>query len=265
VSWDCHAHVIESTERYPLWSGRGYEPPIAPLDDYLGFLDRNGIERGVLVQPSVYGFDNRCMLDALQRADGRLRGIAVPEPMTSVAELEAMHGVGVRGVRCNLINPGGLSIEEALAWQPVLRDLGWHVELHVAIENYTNLPVCIEQLGVQVVFDHMGRPTPGHCDPALPHMQHLIELVRAGDCYVKLSAPYRLSGAAPPWPDVVPLAQALLAANPNHCLWGSDWPHPDTAAQVFERDLLDARNAWCSDDETRALLLTSAAAALFPC
>jgi predicted TIM-barrel fold metal-dependent hydrolase len=109
--WDCHAHVIENTERYPLWSGRGYDPPIAALDDYLAFLDRNGIARGVLVQPSVYGFDNRCLLDALERADGRLRGIAVPAPDTSAAEMEAMHRFGVRGVRCNLINAGGLSME----------------------------------------------------------------------------------------------------------------------------------------------------------
>jgi predicted TIM-barrel fold metal-dependent hydrolase len=151
-----------------------------------------------------------------------------------------------------------------LLWQPLLRELGWHVEHHIAIEHATDLRARLARFDVPIVIDHMGRPTPGRCDPASPHMQQLIELVRAGACYVKLSAPYRLSGAAPPWRDVVPLAQALLAANPNQCLWGSDWPHPDTVVQVFERDLLDARNAWCSDDKMRALLLTSVPRRSFP-
>jgi predicted TIM-barrel fold metal-dependent hydrolase len=257
---DTHAHVIE--ERFPLWPGRCYEPPVATLDDYIGFLDRHGIGRGVLVQPSVYGFDNRCLLDALERADGRLRGIAVPAPDTRAEELEALHRSGVRGVRCNLLYPGGLGLDTVQEWQPVLRELGWRVELQIAIETVPDVRALIERFNVPVVIDHMGSPTPGHCDPSLPRMQQLIALVRAGVCFVKLSAPYRLSAEAPPWRDVIPLAKALLAANAAQCLWGSDWPHLDTTAFVTERDLFAALTEWCSDVESRRLL-NAPAAALF--
>jgi predicted TIM-barrel fold metal-dependent hydrolase len=252
---DFHAHVID--ERFPLWAGRGYEPRVATLDDYLGFLDRNGIARGVLVQPSVYGFDNRCLLDGLQRADGRLRGIAVPAPDTTAEELEAMHRSGVRGVRCNLMYPGGLGFDAVSAWQPVLHELGWRVELQIALETVTDLAALIERFEGPIVIDHMGRPTPGQCDPSRPALQQLIALVRAGACYVKLSAPYRLSVEKPPWRDVAPLAQALLAANASKCLWGSDWPHLDTGARVTEPDLFAALTEWCPNGQS-SLLITPA-------
>src|SRR5687768_9989244 len=122
-SWDCHAHVIEDPARFPLWPGRSYDPPPAPLSKYLELLDRHAITRGVLVQPSVYGSDNNCLLDALDRADGRLMGIVVPDKDTTAKQLEVMHRRGVRGVRCNLLNPGGLDLETVSAWQPVMRDL----------------------------------------------------------------------------------------------------------------------------------------------
>jgi predicted TIM-barrel fold metal-dependent hydrolase len=115
-AWDCHAHIIGDRARYPLAPARSYDPPRAQLGDYLDLLDRCGIERGFLVQPSVYGFDNSCMLDALDRGGGRLLGIAVPAPATTHAQLEALHRRGVRGVRCNLLNAGGLDIATALQW-----------------------------------------------------------------------------------------------------------------------------------------------------
>ena len=257
---DSHAHVIDG--RFPLWRGRGYDPQVATLDDYLGFLDRNGIAGGVLVQPSVYGFDNRCLLAALKRASGRLRGIAVPAPDTRAEELEALHRSGVRGVRCNLLYRGGLGIDTVKAWQPVLRELGWRVELQIAIETVPDLRALIERFDVPVIIDHMGRPTPGQCDPSRPALQQLIGLVRAGACYVKLSAPYRMSAEAPPWCDVAPLARALLAANAAQCLWGSDWPHLDTSERVTERDVFAALAEW-TDEDNRRLLLTGPAAALF--
>ena len=255
VVWDCHAHIIESG--YPLWSGRSYDPPLAPLDDYLALLDQYGIARGVLVQPSVYGFDNRCLLDGLQRADGRLVGVVVPAPETTPRQLEVLHKQGVRGVRCNSINPGGLAAETVINWQPVLRELGWHVELHIAIENVPDLAAYIDRFGVPVAIDHMGRPTPGRTDPSSPSLRALIELVRAGTCYVKLSAPYRLSSQGPPWRDVAALARALLSANAERCLWGTDWPHPDTPVAVSAVDVFDTLNNWCPDPEERRKMMMS--------
>ncbi len=275
--WDCHAHVIENRERYPLSPNRGYDPPDAPLEHYLEMLDRHGLARGVLVQPSIFGFDNRCMLAALDRADGRLLGVAVPAPDTTAAELEVMHRRGVRGVRCNLLNPGGLDPAVVLEWQPVLRDLGWHVAFHVDIEEIGDPGAYLGRFDVPVVIDHMGSPfaarpreedpgemlaPTGELDPSSPGFRRLVELTRAGACYVKLSAPYRLSHVVPPWPDVTPLARALLEANPGACLWATDWPHTDTRTPVREEDLIRALADWCPEPERRRTVLVDTPAKL---
>ena len=259
-AWDCHAHVIEPT-RFPLWPGRGYEPPAAPLASYLDLLGRYGFDRGVLVQPSVYGFDNSCLLDALQRADGRLLGIVVPAPDAHAQQFATWHRQGVRGVRCNRLNPGGLELATLVEWQPVLRDLGWHVQLHIDVEA-TNLQEFIEQLDVPVVVDHMGRPAPGRADPALPALQQLISFVRAGECYVKLSAPYRLSADGAPWPEVTALARALLDANAARCLWGSDWPFTQMTG-VETAAIFATAERWFSDDNERRAVLATTPASLF--
>ena len=264
-AWDCHAHVIGDPARFPLSPGRSYEPPRAPLDDYLATLDRLGIERGFLVQPSVYGFDNRCMLAALERADGRLLGVAVPAPDTEHRELEALHRQGVRAVRCNLLNPGGLDIATALLWQPALRALGWHIVLHIAVQEVVDARALVARFDVPVVIDHMGRPAPGRTDPSAPGLQTLVDLVREGACYVKLSAPYRMSSASPPWRDVAPLARALVDARVDACLWGSDWPHTDTDEPVRTDDLLDALDSWCPDSNVlRRIALAADARLLAP-
>jgi len=263
AAWDCHAHVFEDRDRYPLSSGRGYEPTAAPLDDYLALLDGHGLAHGVLIQPSVYGFDNQCMLDALDRAGGRLSGVAVPAPDATARELEAMHGRGVRGVRCNLINPGGLQPAVAMRWQPLLRALGWHVELHIAVGDVDDLRPLVRQFDVPVVIDHMGRPRPGHADPSSPRLRQLVELVRNGESLVKLSAPYRLSDGPPPWSDVSPLARTLLDANPTACLWASDWPHVDTPSSVHVDELLAALEIWCPDPGPRRTVLVETPARLY--
>jgi predicted TIM-barrel fold metal-dependent hydrolase len=260
--WDAHAHVIGGGRRFPLVPDRAYTPAAASLEDYLAMLDRQGIARGVLVQPSVYGFDNSCLLDALDRAGRRLAGIVVPPPRATARDLEAMHRRGARGVRLNLLNPGTLPVEAVTTWQPVLRALGWHVELHVAVEE-TDVAKLIDRFDVPLVIDHMGRPASGRTDPALPHLSRLVGLVRDGACYVKLSAPYRLSDAPPPWADVVPLARALVAANPRRCLWGTDWPHVHTAARVHVDDLVAARDSWCPDAEVRRIVMSEAAGDLY--
>jgi predicted TIM-barrel fold metal-dependent hydrolase len=267
IAWDAHAHVIGDSREYPLSPGRSYTPPIASLDDYLALLDRYGIARGVLVQPSVYGHDHRCLLDALERADGRLRGIAVPSPAATTRDLEAMHERGVRGVRCNLINPGGLSPVVVGAWQPALRAMGWHVEFHVAVDRVVDQrggwTDVIQPFDIPVVVDHMGRPAPGTVDPQSPALAQLIRFVGDGRCFVKLSAPYRLSIEPAPWTDVTPLARAFLEANQSACVWGTDWPHVDAARAVHTRDVVAALDDWRGDRWTRRQITAEAAERLF--
>ena len=262
-AWDAHAHVIGDPAKFAMRPGRSYTPASAPLDAYLAMLDRHGFAYGVLVQPSVYGFDNRCLIDALDRADGRLFGVVVPAPDASARDLERMHQHGVRGVRCNLINPGGLRPDVVMRWQPVLKTLGWHVELHVPAGDLPDLADVCERLAVPVVVDHMGRPAPRQADPDLPRLRTLIALVRDGLCYVKLSAPYRVSSQPPPWPDLTPLAGAFIRANPRACLWGSDWPHVDTASAVQTASVVDVLSEWCPEAAIRRIVTSHAARSLF--
>jgi predicted TIM-barrel fold metal-dependent hydrolase len=265
-SWDCHAHVIEANDRYPMAPGRSYDPPAAPLEEYLALLDRLGLDRGVLVQPSVYGFDNRCMLDALEEAGDRLRGVAVPAPGTRARELESMHRRGIRAVRCNLLNPGGLDPATVLGWQEPMEEMGWHLQLHLDIEELGDLGSFLHRFRIPLVFDHMGRsgasrvrsqdrPGPGEGGPGL---HQLLERVKEGACFVKLSAPYRLSETPAPWEDVIPLARSFLLANPGRCVWGTDWPHVDTEEAVREEDLLAALEDWCQDDVDRPTFVNEA-------
>jgi len=226
-------------------------------------LDRHGIARGVLIQPSVYGSDNRCLLDALDRANGRLRGIAVPAPDATTRDLKAMHEMGVRGIRCNLINPGGLAPATVATWQPALRAMGWHVEFHLAVDQLEGWTEVVQSFDIPVVVDHVGRPRPGRVDPQSPALAPLITFVRDGRCFVKLSAPYRLSNEPAPWNDVTPLARAFLEANPSACMWGTDWPHVDTAPAVDTRDVVAALDDWCGDRWTRRHVTSDAAERLF--
>jgi predicted TIM-barrel fold metal-dependent hydrolase len=257
IVWDAHAHVIGDPREYPLSPQRSYTPPIASLDHYIALLDRFGIERGVLVQPSVYRHDHRCLLDALEHAGRRLRGIAVPSPDATTRDLEALHERGVRGIRCNLINPGGLSPDVVARWQPALRAMGWHVEFHLTVDRLPNWTDLIQLFDIPVVVDHKGRPTPGAIDPRSPALAQLIRLVREGRCFVKLSAPYRLA------PSVTPLARAFLEANQSACLWGTDWPHVDTTPAMDTRDVVAALDDWRGDRWTRRQITGDAAERLF--
>lgn len=258
---DCHAHVIES-DRFPLWEGRGYDPPVAILEDYLERLDRHGIATGVLVQPSIYRFDNRCMLDALDRADGRLLGIAVPHPDSTTRDLERLHEHGVRGVRCNAVNAGGLAVASIRKWQPAMRALGWHVEFHITPDTTPDPRVLADSFDVPVVIDHMGRPRIEEGIEA-PFFVRLVDAVRDGACFVKLSAPYRTSNAPPPWPDTRPFAEALLDANPAACLWASDWPHVDAQPAVDPAAVFATISEWLSEPALRQTVLSEAPQRLF--
>ena len=257
-AWDTHAHVIGDPARYPLAAGATYQPPRAPLANYLSLLDRCGLAYGVLVQPSVYGFDNSCMLDALDDARDRLFGIAVPAPDATPKDLLTMHERGVRGVRCNLIQPGGLTPDVIASWNSLMRELRWHVELQVHVDRVADLRSFVSQFGAPVVIDHMGRPG----NASVAGARDLIGLAADGECFVKLSAPYRMSAEDAPWPDVAPLAHALLDAAPAQCVWATDWPHTQFE-NVDERALLDSLRMWCPDDDMRNAILRATPLRLF--
>jgi predicted TIM-barrel fold metal-dependent hydrolase len=255
---DCHFHVFRHGA--PLAPQRSYTPSIVQLDDWLDLARLAGISRGVLVQPSVYGFDNTVLLEALQEAPDRLRGIVVLPPDVPVSELERLHRLGVRGVRCNTRNPGGLGFETVETFAPRIAALGWTLQFQVRPEQLPALVPLAPALGLSVVIDHLGFVDPRDTDGALRQLRALLD---AGRCYVKLSAPYRLSRAVS-FRDFGTIATALARSHPERLIWGSDWPHTELwDAMPDDAELIDMTADWLGDQATRQLVFVDTPRSLF--
>ena len=259
LACDVHAHVCGPQGRYPLIAERLYTPPEASVDAFRHMLDALGIARGVLVQPSIYGTDNRAMLDALARDTKRLRGVAVVPFDVPVAEIERLHKAGVRGVRCNIVdlkdNKGQLPLEPLRALAERVKPFGWHVEFLMHVDEFPNLDVQLADFPVDVVFGHLGYvPTGKGLDTA--GFKALLRLMRDGKAWVKLTAPYRLTLSAMPYADVNPFAEALVASVPDRLMWGSDWPHVFIkTAMPNDGDLFDTFVKWVPDAVMRKRIL----------
>ena len=230
---DCHVHVFGSAVEFPFAAQRGYTPPPASVDELLSLQRALHLSRVVVVQPSVYGSDNSCTIDGMRRLGTRARGVAVIDHATLDAALDEMHKAGIRGVRVNLetageTDPGAARRNLAAAVERVGR-FGWHVQVYTRLSVIAALRDQVERLSVPIVFDHFGgAEASGGVEQA--GFADLLALVGAGRAYVKVSAAYRSSEKAPVYDDVGPLARALITANPERILWGTDWPHPHAAA-----------------------------------
>lgn len=228
-SCDTHAHLFGPAARYPYQPGRAYTPPDATSQQYRNMLSTMGFTRAVLVQPSVYGTDNRLMLDYLAHLqpndDVAWRAVAVVDAQITDAELEHMHALGVRGIRINLVFPGGITFDDVLSLAKRIEQLGWHIQFLVDVSTFDRLVDRLASLPVPAVVDHMGH-MPTHKGLAHPGFQSLLQLVQSGDAWVKLTGPNRISGLqCPPFVDVDPFFLALVNANIDRCLFGTDWPH----------------------------------------
>jgi predicted TIM-barrel fold metal-dependent hydrolase len=225
---DCHTHVFPPAADFPFAAGRHYTPDLASIDSLHAMHRAIGVERVVIVHPSPYGADNACLLWALQTIGASARGVAVIDDETPKDTLAALHAVGVRGTRLNLETVG--QNDPAVAQQQLLRTaqqvapFGWHIQIFTNLGVIAALHDTIMQSPTPVVIDHFGRlKANGALDQS--GFDALLSLVRAGKVYVKLSAPYRISEASD-YADVTPFAEALIDANPDRMLWGTDWPHP---------------------------------------
>ena len=188
LACDTHLHVFGDPRRYPLSPARGYTPHLCSLGQYRALMQVLGVERAVLVQPSVYGTDNSAMLDALEEAGPAFRGVAVPSPGIDDATLQRMHDAGVRGFRLNLVNPAVLSVENAVAISRRVARLGWHMDLQMDLgeEGCSGLLELAKRVAIPLVINHLGRA------PASGAPRELTSLLERGRCWIKLSAPYRL-------------------------------------------------------------------------
>jgi 2-pyrone-4,6-dicarboxylate lactonase len=267
LSCDTHAHVCGPQSRYAYSPARIYTPPDALYPGYRAMLDTLGIDRAVLVQPSVYGTDNAALLDALARDPARLRGVAVIEPNTPFSELEHMHALGVRGVRCNIVDvkegKGRLPLAQLQTLAELIRPLGWHLEFLMHVDEFPELDRLLADFPVDVVFGHLGYMAKGQGLDA-PGFAALLRLLRSGRAWAKLTGPYRISGQVMPYADVTPFAHALINAAPERIVWGSDWPHVMVKGTMpNDGDLCDLLAAWVPDPVVRHKVLVTNPARLY--
>ena len=206
----------------------------------------------MLVQPSVYGFDNSCLIDALKHLGRNFRGVAVVAPNCSDEELDRLHAAGVRGVRINVVFGGGAAIDAARALAQRIRRLGWHIELLIDVSTIPDLIALVSNLPVPVVVDHMGHVN-AHVALKNDGLRGLLELVHSEKCWVKLSGSYRLTNQdIAPYADVMPMARALVEAGSTRCMWATDWPHPRINVPMpNDGDLIDQLSTWIPDLEIR--------------
>jgi 2-pyrone-4,6-dicarboxylate lactonase len=272
-AWDTHAHLFGPSDKYPYTPGRGYTPPDAPLESYLTLLDHLGFARGVVVQGNAHGFDNRVLLDALARAPQRLRGVAITDTRIEPATLRDWHRLGMRGLRFHLFPDAakpnyvrGVGLDVFKVFRKTMRDLGWVMQVFCDWRVLQNAAAALRDISgeMPVIVDHFGMvPASGGVDDA--NFQALLKLVGDGHVHVKLSAVYRLSAQYPDYADGRALHDALVSANPQRLMWGTDWPHPSIPADVMPDDghLLDLFHDWTPDEETRRRILVDTPTRLF--
>jgi 2-pyrone-4,6-dicarboxylate lactonase len=266
---DCHAHVVGPATRFPYAAERIYTPPDSTWADYRALLDLLGIERAVLVQPSVYGTDNTAMLSALAAARAGLRAVAVVKEDISASELDALHRAGVRGLRFNVVDRReARNVVPAEALGAIARriaPLGWHLELLVNLDQAAGFATALADMPAPIVVGHMGYPRDGiRAFMESSAFSDLKRLLDGGRCWIKLSGPYRISPRPLPYEDVDALAQALVKAAPERTLWGSDWPHVMLkGAMPNDGDVCDLIERWVPDAPTRTRILVENPAGLY--
>ena len=263
---DCHAHIFDRFERYPLAPGRKYMPPLCTREAWLALHAVLGVERGVQVHATPYGFDNSITLDFLAEQRGRFAGVATIHPDLDEADLKRLDAGGFRAARLmdQFANGATTAHLEAIARR--VAPYGWHIEINIArASDWVALEPRLRQCPVPLVFDHLGRVrgSEGVDSPGFAVIRRL--LTERDDCWTKISSWYRLSDdGTKNYDDMRPLVQALLAARPDRCVWGSNWPHPGlTKFMPNDIDLVDLLESWLPNDAVREPLFVTNAMRLY--
>ena len=260
LACDTHAHILGPIAKFAYSPARVYTPPDCLLSDYQKMLATLGVERAVLVQPSVYGSDNTVMLNALQATGSAFRGVAVVDDTISDAELATLNAAGVRGVRVNIVDgkdrkPGTLPMAELTALATRIAPMRWHMEFLMHCDEFPDMDRTFADFPVDIVLGHLGyMKTDKGLDDA--GFQSLLRLMKTGKAWVKFTGPYRISTQAMPHADTNAYAHALVQANVERVLWGSDWPHVMVkSAMPNDGDLCDLLSSWIPDAAVREQVL----------
>ncbi len=259
---DVHLHFFGPQEKYPFLTPRNYTPPDATPASYRALAKALGIERAVIVQPSIYGTDNRRQIDAARDLGIPARIVVVTPTHISDAELESLHKAGARAVRIILGQPGGVPAAELETFSDRLHEFGWHIEMMLTSEQVVELEPRIAKLRCRTVIDHLGgiQAEAGLNQAAFGALLRLVD----GGCWVKLSAAYRLSTQPAPYRDLIPFATALVRERPDRLLWGTDWPQAYfSGAMPSNIDLFDLLLDWVPDEGSRTRILVRNPAELY--
>jgi predicted TIM-barrel fold metal-dependent hydrolase len=259
---DAHCHVFGPGDRFPYAPNRRYTPADAPKEMLAALHAHLGIERTVIVQASCHGSDNRAMLDAIASDPVRIRGVAIVDASFGDAEFQVLHDGGVRGARFNFVRHLGGRPDMDLFHRTAerIREMGWHIVLHLDAPDIIPLSEMISALPLPFVIDHMGR-VPGKDGIDQPPLQALLELARRDNGWIKVCGAERIS--LPPYAEAVPIAQAIIAAAPDRVLWGTDFPHPNPTHEADEADLVDLVPQFTADPVQQRKLLVDNPAQLY--
>jgi predicted TIM-barrel fold metal-dependent hydrolase len=276
---DCHTHIHGDPEKFPFFSGRVYTPELASPEEMSALHKALHIERVVIVTPSVYGTDNSATLFGMKARGATARGVAVIDDKTQEGDLDAMGKAGIRGIRLNLATGG---VSDPAVGRPRfqaaverVKNRGWHIQLFTSLAMISAIKDLVAASPVPVVFDHFGGAQAA-LGPEQPGFSDLLELVKSGKAYVKISGAYRASKLGPDYADAAPLARALIAANSDRIVWGTDWPHPDSVTppgkkpsdvtplfQIDDGRLLNQLPAWAPEASIRKKILVDNPAQLY--
>ena len=276
---DCHTHIHPDPAKFPFFAGRVYTPELASPEEMTALHKALKMERVVIVTPSIYGPDNSATLFGMAARGATARGVAVIDDKTSEADLDAMGKVGIRGIRLNLatggVNDPNVGRPRFSAAVERMKARGWHVQLFTSLAMITAIKDLVAASPVPVVFDHFGGAQ-AELGVGQPGFADLVELVKSGKAHVKISGAYRASKKGPDYADATPLAQALIAANPDRIVWGTDWPHPDSVTppgkqisdetplfQIDDGRLLNQLAVWAPDAAVRKKILVDNPAKLY--
>jgi predicted TIM-barrel fold metal-dependent hydrolase len=261
-SIDTHVHIFES--HFPLFEGRGYNPPDSTLEDLIHLHHTLGIDRVVFTQPSVYGVDNSAILKGMnvlnEKFPNKARGVCAIKMDASENFLQELHVQGIRGVRLNLDNKGGMPLElkEISKLEDKIKGLGWHLEYLFPGKDIVELEPMLSNASVPISIGHFAYQ-PATAGINSDGFKTLLKLVKDGNTWIKISGANRVSETdLPPYDDVLPMARALVEANSDNVMWGTDWPHPNKyEVNPNDGDLVNWFGEWITDDTMRKQIMVT--------